>query len=479
MKKKLLCASLALAFAAPSYAADSDEIAQLRRDIAAMKSAYEARINALEKRLEDAEAHSKAAEATATAANTAATQAAATASAAASAPTPVAPIEAPAAVASGAPSSGNSFNPEISLILSGIYTNTQRDPANYAITGYPVGNGAEIGPGDRGFSLAESELGIAANIDPYFRGALNLSMHSDNSVSVEEAYIQTLGLDNGLTVKAGRFFSGIGYLNQQHSHTWDFADSPLAYQALLGGQFSDDGVELRWLAPTDLYLELGAELGRGGNWPGNAAGGNGPGAQALHAHVGGDLGDSNSWRTGISYLRAKANQLELATPDLAGNTPTSSFTGDTQIAIADFVWKWAPNGNATRQNVKLQGEYLWRRQDGNLLYDTTGVASDSNYRSYQSGWYLQGVYQFMPYWRVGARTEMLSSGAVDYGLNGAYLAASDYNPHRNSVMLDYSPSEFSRIRVQYNRDSAHQDFPDNQFFLQYQMSLGAHGAHIF
>ena len=167
MKKKLLCASLALAFAAPSHAADSDEIAQLRRDIAAMKSAYEARIDALEKRLEAAEAHSKAAEANATAATTAAAQATATANQAAAAqPAAPAPVEAPAAVASGAPSSGNSFNPEISLILSGLYTNTQRDPANYSITGFPVGSDTSIGPGDRGFSLAESELGIAANIDP-------------------------------------------------------------------------------------------------------------------------------------------------------------------------------------------------------------------------------------------------------------------------------------------------------------------------
>jgi len=386
MKKKLLTASLALAFAAPSFAADSDEIAQLRRDIAAMKSAYEARIDALEKRLEAAEAHSKAAEANATAATTAAAQATATANQAAAAqPAAPAPVEAPAAVASGAPSSGNSFNPEISLILSGLYTNTQRDPANYSITGFPVGSDTSIGPGDRGFSLGETELGIAANIDPYFRGAMNLSISSENTIELEEAYIQTLGLDNGLTVKAGRFFSGIGYLNQQHSHTWDFVDSPLAYQAFLGGQFGDDGVELRWLAPTDLYFELGAEMGRGAKWPGNAAGGNGAGAYAAHAHLGGDLGDSNSWRAGLSYLHAKANELELVTPDLAGNAPTSNFTGNTQLAIADFVWKWAPNGNATRQNLKLQGEYLWRRQDGNLLYDPAGVASNGDFRSYQSG----------------------------------------------------------------------------------------------
>ncbi|WP_341675596.1 hypothetical protein [Niveibacterium sp. SC-1] len=486
MKKNFLRASLALALVTPVHAAEKDDIARLRQDVAAMKAAYEARIDALEKRLEAAEAQSKVAQTAAAAAATAATATAQTTAATATTGTTAPPAaavpaaaETPAAVANGAPSSDNAFNPAISLILSGTYTNTQRDPGNYAIAGFPIGNGAEIGPGDRGFSLAESELGISANVDPYFRGALNLAMHADNSVSLEEAYIQTLGLDHGLTAKAGRFFSGIGYLNQQHSHTWDFVDSPLVYQAMLGGQFGDDGVELRWLAPTDLYLELGGELGRGGNWPGNAAGGNSPGAQALHAHVGGDLGDSSSWRTGLSYLRTKANALELATQDASGDSTTSAFTGTTQLVIADFVWKWAPNGNATQQNFKLQGEYLWRRQNGQLLYDPSSVASNGDFRSDQSGWYLQGVYQFMPYWRVGARTERLSPGTVDYGMNAAYLAATDYHAHRNSVMFDYSPSEFSRIRFQYNRDSARQDQPDDQFFLQYQMSLGAHGAHTF
>lgn len=476
--KTLLCAGLALACAAPSHAADSDDIDQLRRDITAMKARYEARIDQLEKRLEATEARSRATELTTSTAAIGGAPATAVAARPVAASEPV-PIQASAPTVASAPSSSNTFNPEISLILSGLYTNTQRNPANYAITGFPVGGEAEIGPGERGFSLGESELGIAANIDPYFRGAMNLSITSDNSVELEEAYIQTLGLGHGLTVKAGRFLSGIGYLNQQHAHTWDFVDSPLAYQAMLGGRFGDDGLEVRWLAPTELYLELGAQLGRGGDWPGNAAGGNGAGAYAAHAHLGGDLGDSHSWRTGISYLRAKASDLELSTPDSAGNLATSAFTGNTQIAIADFVWKWAPNGNATRQNLKLQGEYLWRRQDGNLLYDPTGAASNAAYRSDQSGWYLQGVWQFMPYWRVGARTEMLSHGTVDYGMNSGYLAMSNYDPRRNSLMFDYSPSEFSRIRFQYNRDSARQNLADNQFFLQYQMSLGAHGAHIF
>ena len=40
-----------------------------------------------------------------------------------------------------------------------------------------------------------------------------------------------------------------------------------------------------------------------------------------------------------------------------------AFSGTSRLWVADFVWKWAPNGNATRTNFKLQGEYLRSRRD--------------------------------------------------------------------------------------------------------------------
>lgn len=137
------------------------------------------------------------------------------------------------------------------------------------------------------------------------------------------------------------------------------------------------------------------------------------------------------------------------------------------------------NGNPIYTNFKLQAEYLRRHEDGSLTYDTTGLASTAPYNSSQSGWYLQGVYQFMPYWRVGLRTERLDRGTVDYSSNSANLALPDFNPTKNSVMVDYSLSEFSRIRVQFAQDKSLQGVTDNQAFVQYQMSLGAHGAHQF
>lgn len=466
----LIPAGLALAMGAPmvALAQPNPEVESLRKEIEAMRSAYEQRLQALEQRLQSSEAAAKAAQPLATGA-------AAAAPATTVAPAPTATAAAPAAATTAAVpvatgGGANAFNPAISLILSGTYTRTSLDPSKYSLTGFAVPPGAEIGSGDRGFSLAESELGISASIDPWLSGAANISLHPDNSVSVEEAYVQTTSLGHGLSLKAGRFFSGIGYLNSQHSHTWDFVDNPLAYQAFLGTQFGDDGLQVHWLAPTDLFLEVGAEAGRGRGFPGSNTGQNGAGATALYAHVGGDVGESNSWRAGVSLLDAKAADQALVSTDAMDASINPAFTGSSRVWIADGVWKWAPNGNATRTNFKLQGEYLRSTRDGQLA-DSSGVTAPLN--TAQSGWYLQGVYQFMPRWRVGLRTERLDSGSP------SALSESVYRPSKNSLMLDFSASEFSRVRLQLARDLSRFGQPDNQLYVQYQMSLGAHGAHSY
>ena len=483
-------ASLALALVTP-LAAHADapppaptELRTLRQEINALRDSYEARLQALELRLKAAEATAAAAKASTpvTATATATTTAAATtatiatpapypASTAANLPTSVA-NPAPASIASAG---ANAFNPAMSLILSGLYQHRSRDPAAYTLAGFALPVGTEAGPGGRGFSLAESELGFAASIDPWWRGSANIALHPDNTVSVEEAFIETTALGNGVSLKAGRFFSGIGYLNAQHAHTWDFVDNPLAYQAMLGTQYGDDGLQLRWVAATEQFIQLGAEIGRGRSFPGGDNARNGAGMVALTAHAGGDLGDSQSWRAGLSVLRARAETQALTGLDSAGQTIEGSFSGTTRVWIADAVWKWAPNGNATRTNFKLQGEWLQSTRSGNLV--TAAVPLGGPYRAVQSGGYLQGVYQFMPAWRLGLRTERLTGGQTD-ALSEPY-ASPGYRPSKTSLMLDYSASEFSRIRLQFAQDRSRRDISDGQISLQYQMSLGAHGAHSY
>lgn len=383
----------------------------------------------------------------------------------------------------------NTFNPAISLILDGKYRNLQRDPGNYQIGGFIPG-GEESGPGDRGFGIDESELTVSANIDPYFSGYFTTAINGNNDVGVEEGYVQNSGFVPGLSARLGRFYSGFGYQNEQHSHTWDFVDLPLVHQAFFGGQLAADGVQLRWVAPTPLFLEVGAETGSGKNFPGNDRNKNGLNGATAYVHVGGDVGYSHSYRVGLSYSKVRAVDRTYDDVDATDLPVSNAFTGDSKLWGMDFVWKWAPEGDPKVNNFKFQAEYFERREDGSLTFDTANASGPGTqtggYSSKQQGWYAQAVYQFMPRWRAGLRFDQLDSGDANIGLVGAGpLSAADFpllaanDPRRTSLMVDFSPSEFSRLRVQFSRDEARFAESDNQFFVQYVMSLGAHGAHKF
>lgn len=479
----LACTSLALntLWVAPTHAADKSgksEIAQLKAQLARMQQLYEQRIAALENKLNGTPATRPVLQPSGTS----------TMMVADANDTTSQPVNPPPAVENVAPpqpqNNASAFNPEISLILSGNYTNLKHDPDQRRLQGF-IPSGGEKLPETRGFHLGESELAIAANVDHLFRGNFRMAVAPDNTIGVEEASIQTLGLDNGFNVKAGRFLSGIGYQNELHPHQWDFSDAPLPYQAFFGNALGFDGVQARWLAPTDFFLEFGGETGRSRSFPNNETSNrrNGQGSGALFAHVGGDVGLSHSWRAGVSYLFTRPNDRDYE--DVLNNV-TNRFSGTSKTWVADLIWKWAPNGNSKHTSLKLQGEFFQRQEDGTLTNDPNGAAQTGNYQSRQSGFYTQAVYQFMPQWRVGYRYDQLNAGNTRIGLvdNGTLTAAdfpqlARFTPKRHTVMLDWSPSEYSRIRLQLADDKTRPEVTDRQIWLQYIMSLGAHGAHRF
>ena len=386
--------------------------------------------------------------------------------------------------ASVRPQTESALNPGVSVILNGVYANLSKDPRTYRINGF-VPTMGDVAPPTRGFSLGESELGFMANIDHNFRGTLIASISPDNdSIGVEEGYIQTLALPRGFTVKAGRFFSAVGYQNQFHAHAWDFTDAPLAMRVFLGGQLNEDGIQFRWVAPTELYWDLGTELGRGRAFPASLSESGKNGARSLNffTHVGGDVGESIAWQTGVSHLRTDPSDRAFVDPT-AG--VTDSFSGTSRLWVASGILKWSPNGNPTDNNLKLQGEFFHRKEEGTLVFDSPGAALPNGYNSRQSGWYAQAVYQWMPMWRAGYRFDRLDSGSSNIDTSASGLTAADfpilaaYKPKKHSFMVDWNPSEFSRIRLQYARDYSRMGETDNQVFLQYIVSLGAHGAHTF
>ncbi len=443
----VLCAlawSVVAAAAQPAFAA-ADDLSAIRQEMKALRGDYESKLRELEQRLKKAEDRAAKAEAAA---------AAVPAQTVATAP----PQPPPPPAAPRAPASANAFNPAISAILTGSYATSQHDPETIGVRGFALGE--EAGIWDRGFSLGESEVAISANVDPYFLANLIVAL-SEEGVEVEEAYVQTTSLPDGFTAKAGRFLSGVGYLNEKHAHTWDFFDQPLPYRAMLGNQYGDDGIEVRWLAPTDFFLEFGAEWFRGDSFPAGGADDNGAGTVAAFVHAGGDIDEESSILAGLSYLHTKAVDRD---------TDGDIFTGTDGLGIASVVYKWAPNGNPTINNLIVNGEYFFGTEEGTF----NGVPVDYD----RNGFYVQVVYQFMPRWRVGARYAQLNTGHVPLALAGSVLDDMGHMPKAWSALLEYDTSEFGRFRLQYTLDDA--DLQQNsEFVAAYSIAIGAHGAHKF
>ena len=155
------------------------------------------------------------------------------------------------------------------------------------------------------------------------------------------------------------------------------------------------------------------------------------------------------------------------------------------MTILDAVWKTSLGGERA---FILQGEYLWRDENGLVTVSEDLGDAVIDYDGEQDGWYLQGIYQYNRQWRTGLRYDRLTADNTVSIISNATgetnadileesgFESSNHDPNRWSAMVDWSPSEFSRVRLQYNRDKSRED-TDDQVFLQYVTTLGAHGAH--
>lgn len=468
MKFGTALAVLLLTPAVPAVAGTADDSRVLKKELETLRQEYEQQIRALEARIEALEQTER----------DAATQPSAPVAQAVSEP-----------VATGGVSSGNAFNPALSLVLQGSVNSYSADPDAHVLPGFQTGG--EAGLAAEGPTLDETELTASANVDHLFYAETTLALHEDEEgteVGIEQAFFEPLRMPAGLGLRAGRFYSALGYLNGQHSHSWDFHDAPLAYDAFLGRQYRDDGIRLNWTAPTDLYLNLGGELLAGNAFPGGENQDSAGDAWTLFAETGGDAGIDHAWQAGLSVLHMDVSDR---TGGHAHDGDGTVFSGDSALYVADFVWKWLPGGGAGTRGFTLQGEAFYRDEDGDVTYTEGSDQALLGYDGQQYGYYLQGVYRFLPRWRAGLRYDRLSAdNTVNVTALGTFtdpqtvlaatgLDAAGYRPERWSLMLDWSPSEFSRLRAQYNRDRSRPDVTDHQWSLQYIMSLGAHGAHPF
>lgn len=364
-------------------------------------------------------------------------------------------------------SNDNAFNPAISVILNGHLGSFSAKDGT--LKGFGIGE--EGGRSARGFSLDESEIGISSNVDDKLAAQLTASLNKEEGIELEEAYIRTTALPAGLGFKAGRFLEPVGYLNEHHAHSDDFSDRPLPSRAFLNSSYKDDGVLGSWILPTETYAEVGAALVRGDDFPGGGVSGGHPGAWLAYGKLGGDLTENQSWLASVSALQSKPD--ERLTDD-----DTVIFSGKSDLYAASLRYVWDPTGNAKEKEVILQGEYFLRREDG-TYEDTVAATGAVPFSGNASGWYAQGVYKFLPQWRVGARYSTIYAADAPAGLAGSALDSSGHDPWNASLMGDWSNSEFSRVRLQYTHERPAQGVKDDQILLQYTVAIGAHPAHSF
>lgn len=391
-------------------------------------------------------------------------------------------------------------NSQVSLIVDMRGASYSQDPANYSLPGFQLGG--EAGLTDEGFSLGHTELAIAGNIGEFLEGKFAGVIHhhvDEVETEMEEFWLQTVGLGNGLTIKAGRFFSDIGYINNKHPHAWDFVDEPLVYRGLLGMQYKDDGIQASWIAPTDLYWRTGVEAFKGKQFPFNSSRHDKLDTFTFFTEIGGDIDESQSWQLGLSYMQGDSvlrtgghghhheheeeEDHHDAEPyeEEGEEEHMPAFSGKSRLAAVDFVYKWAPGGNPKNRSFVLQMEYFDRRETGriDMLHDGK-IEETTPFTSRQRGAYIQSVYKFHPHWKVGLRYDRLfskSTGDMEI-LTEAGLVSGGHRPHRTSAMVAWVPNEYTTLRLQYNRDNS-RPVTDHQWLLQFVYSFGPHGAHQF
>lgn len=399
-----------------------------------------------------------------------------------------------------------SSNWEGSLILEGVYFDSNKSEADPTegeehehahLPGFPSG-GHDHGMRE-GLHTGHMEAMVSGNINDKLKARVTTGiMETEDEgleMELEEAFVETQGLGKGVTVKAGRFFSDVGYLSNKHNHEWDFVDNPLVYKGMFGEHTNDDGVQLSYVAPTEQFVQVGTELFKGDKFPA-ANSDDTIGAATVFAKTGGDIGTDHSWQAGVGHWRAdsingREGELHSHTrADGSIHAAAPSFNGKSSINTVNATYKWAPNGNAQERNLKLQAEYFQRDESGkiDLVKPDGGLESTLDYDGKQDGFYVQGVYQLRPHWRVGLRHDQLGSdntltqangqAATDHQLETAGLATEGHTPKRNSLMVDYTPREYSRLRLQLNQDNSTPE-TDQQVMLQYTHSFGSHGAHGF
>src|SRR5213592_4378396 len=350
-------------------------------------------------------------------------------------------------------------------------------------------NHIEVGdhdPQQRGFNARNIELAFDGAVDPYFEGFANIVFKLDNDneteVEVEEAFMQTTSLPFNLQLKGGQFFAAFGRLNPTHPHTWDFVDTPLVNGLFLGPDgLRGVGAQTSWTLPLPWYSQLifASQNGRGST----GFSFRNPGDDGMffdrvttdrEARGLQDFVWIPRWENSVDL---SPTQVVLAGVSGAFGSNETGANSRTQIYGVDFLYKWkSSHAEGGFPFVKWQTEFMYRRfQAGRGADESFPVAETFH----DWGLYSQVLWGFKKGWVVGIRGDYvdMQNSQFTHGLDRQ-------SRWRLSANLTWYPTEFSKIRLQYNQDFLEENFflsarQVESVFLQWEFILGAHGAHKF
>jgi hypothetical protein len=364
-------------------------------------------------------------------------------------------------------------------------------------TAKDIEGGTEPGghdPNQNGFTVQGIEASFQGAIDPYFRGNANLlfsvNAEGESFLELEEAWLETVSLPLNLQVRAGQYLSEFGHLNTQHPHSWTFVDVPLVNGRFFGPDgLRNPGVRLSWLAPTPFYSELFL------------------GIQNSQGETAYDFRNSND---GKPLFARPVNQTGVNSPGDLLFTPryAASFDlSDTQTLLAGVSAAFGPNGTGNDTSTQIYGVDLfwkWKPSNHHGGFPFVSWQTEAMFRRYEAGATLQGSYepQTGGVWLPGETlTDWGIYSQIAWGFRKDWVAAlrgdfvsrlerADYEKilgddparlprWRISPNLTWYPSEFSKLRLQYNLDDRDEIGVDHSVWLQMEFSLGAHAAHKF
>jgi len=362
------------------------------------------------------------------------------------------PPGAPLTLGGAGPAAAKVLNPDISVI--GDFLGA-------------AGNGANRGTSS--LEMHESEVGFQEVIDPYARADFFISF-GEHGVDLEEGYLTFTALPAGLQLKVGKMRAAFGRVNPLHNHVLPWTDRPLVNQDLVNGEdgIDDAGLSLSRIlpAPKGIFLEGTAQLFRGDT-------------------DGVFQADKRSHVSTVEHLRlyrdlAESTNIDLGGSFARGNSPFGN--GWNQLYGADATLRWKPLRRSIYHSFVARSELIWARTV--LAPVRTAALSLSTPIITPFGFYVSGDYQFARRWFLGARFDRSQRGnclptnpptTTSCNLSLGPLAL--LQDTGGSLLLTYWPSEFSQIRGQLRRTQYGEGLTANELLLQFQFSMGAHGAH--